>query len=80
MMWVALLGTGAVTIAFSFLFGTPNAMAQIIMSSGLAFTIALVMLAIVALEHPFAGINRVSPQAFVQLESVFKSLEAKRFR
>lgn len=80
MMWVALLGTGAVTIAFSFLFGIHNATAQIIMSSGLAFTIALVMLAIVALEHPFAGINRVSPQAFVQLESVFKSLEAKRFR
>ena len=50
------------------------------MSSGLGFTIALVMLAIVALEHPFAGINRVSPQAFVQLGSVFKSLEAKRFR
>ena len=29
MMWVALLGTGAITIAFSFLFGTPNATAQI---------------------------------------------------
>ena len=50
------------------------------MSSGLAFTIALVMLAIVALEHPFVGISRVSSQAFVQLEGVFKSLEAKRFR
>ena len=48
MMWVALLGTGAITIAFSFLFGTQNATAHVVMSSGLAFMIALVMLAIVA--------------------------------
>jgi len=34
MMWVALLGTGAITIAFSFLFGTPNTTAQIIMFQG----------------------------------------------
>ena len=59
MMRVALLGTGAITIAFSFLFGTKNATAQIIMSSGLAFTIALVMVAIIALGQPFAGISRV---------------------
>jgi hypothetical protein len=28
-IWVPLPGTGAITIAFSFLFGTPNATAQI---------------------------------------------------
>jgi ABC-type multidrug transport system fused ATPase/permease subunit len=78
MMWVALLGTGAITIAFSFLFGTPSAAAQIIMSSGLAFTIALVMVAIVALGQPFAGISRVGPQPFEQLEAMFKHLEAPR--
>jgi len=74
-MWVALLGSGAITIAFSFLFGTPNATAQIIMSSGLAFTIALVMVAIIALGQPFAGISRVGHQPFDQLEGMFKHLE-----
>jgi len=78
MMWVALLGTGAITIAFSFLFGTPNAAAQIIMSSGLAFTVALVMVAIVALSQPFAGISRVGSQPFEQLEGMFKHLESTR--
>jgi Protein of unknown function (DUF4239) len=75
MMWIALLGTGAITIAFSFLFGTPNAIAQVIMSLGLAFTIALVMLAVVALGQPFAGISRVGHQPFDQLEGMFKHLE-----
>lgn len=75
MMWVALLGTGAITIAFSFLFGTPHAIAQIIMSLGLAFTIALVMVAIIALGQPFAGISRVGPQPFEQLEGMFRHLE-----
>ena len=68
MMWIALLGTGAIT-------GTPNAIAQVIMSLGLAFTIALVMLAIVALGQPFAGISRVGHQPFDQLEGMFKHLE-----
>ena len=52
-----------------------GATAQIIMSSGLAFTIALVMVAIIALEQPFAGISRVGSQPFEQLEAMFKHLE-----
>jgi hypothetical protein len=76
MMWVALLGTGAITIAFSFLFGTPNAVAQVVMSLGLAFMIVLVMVAIIALGEPFAGISRVGPQPFEQLEGMFKHLES----
>jgi hypothetical protein len=40
-------------------------------SVGLAFTIALVMLAVVALGQPFAGISRVGHQPFDQLEGMF---------
>jgi hypothetical protein len=47
------------------------------MSSGLAFTIALVMVAIIALGQPFAGITRVGPQPFEQLEPMFKHLELR---
>jgi hypothetical protein len=66
-MWVVLLGAGAVTISFSFLFGTRNTAAQLLMTAGLALTISLVLLSVVALERPFAGMARVEPDAFNQL-------------
>jgi hypothetical protein len=34
-------------------------------------TIALVLLSILALEQPFAGITRVEPEAFDQLADIF---------
>jgi hypothetical protein len=73
-MWVVLLGAGAITIGFSYLFGTRNTMAQVLMTAGLALTIALVLLSILALEEPFAGITRIQPDAFNQLADIFESL------
>lgn len=70
-MWVALVGAGAITIGFSFLFGTRSATAQVLMTSSLAMTIALVLLSIMALEEPFAGITRVEPGAFEQVAHIF---------
>ena len=70
-MWVVLLGAGAVTVGFSFLFGTRSTTAQVLMTAGLAMTIALVLLSILAMQHPFAGITRVEPDAFNQLADIF---------
>lgn len=70
-MWVALLGAGAITIAFSFLFGTRSATAHLLMTSALATTIALVLVSVLALEHPFSGITRVDPGAFEQTSEIF---------
>ena len=70
-MWIVLLGAGAITIGFSFLFGTKNTIAQAVMTAGLAMTIALVLLSILALEKPFGGITRIEPEAFNQLISIF---------
>ena len=70
-MWVVLLGAGVITIGFSFLFGTRSAKAQVLMTSGLAMTIALVLFSIMALEQPFAGITRVEPDAFHQVANIF---------
>jgi hypothetical protein len=70
-MWAVLIGAGTITIGFSFLFGTKNAVAQILMTAGLAMTIALVLLSILALEQPFAGITRIGPNAFNQLTNIF---------
>lgn len=69
-MWAVLLGAGAVTIAFSFLFGTENSRAQGLMTGALAFTIGIVLLSILALEHPFSGITRVDPHAFEQVREI----------
>ena len=73
-MWGVLLGAGAVTIAFSFLFGTPNARAQGLMTAALAVTIGIVLLSILALEHPFAGISRIAPEAFEQVQGIFEQV------
>ena len=70
-MWVVLIGAGTITIGFSFLFGTKNTVAQVLMTAGLAMTIALVLLSILALEQPFAGITRIGPNAFNQLTNIF---------
>ena len=66
-MWGVLLGAGAVVIGFAFLFGTDNKWSHMMMIAGLAVTVGLVLLSIVALEHPYGGITRVGPEAFEQV-------------
>ena len=38
-----------------------------------ALTIGVVLLSIVALEHPFGGISRVEPKAFLQVEEILSA-------
>ena len=61
-----------ITIGFSFLFGTENIWAQSFMVASLAGVITLVLLLIVALDHPYAGIIIVTPEAFVDQLARFK--------
>ncbi|MGH7724087.1 MAG: DUF4239 domain-containing protein [Candidatus Eiseniibacteriota bacterium] len=65
-MWMVLLGAGAVAIGFCLFFGTKSTWAHSLMTAGLAITIGLVLLSILALEHPFSGITRVDSEAFEQ--------------
>jgi len=69
-MWGVLLGGGAITIGFSFLFGMRNVRAQVFMTASLALTIGVALLSILALEKPFAGITRVDPEAFHQVDRI----------
>ena len=71
-MWAVLLGAGAVTIAFSFLFGSPNPRGQALMTGALAITIGVVLLSIVALDHPFRGMVRVGPEALEQVQMILE--------
>ena len=63
-MWVVLIFCGILTIGFSFMFGTKNLWAQIVMVSVLVSVIALTLTLIWALESPFSGIIRVEPDSF----------------
>jgi hypothetical protein len=69
-IWSVLRAGGVVTIGFTFFFGTQNSRAQGLMTAALAFTIGVVLLSILALEQPFAGITRVYPEAFHQVEKI----------
>jgi hypothetical protein len=69
-IWAVLLGAGVVTIGFSCLFGTRNVRAHGLMTAGVAITIGAVLLSILALQHPFAGITRVPPEAFQQVGEI----------
>jgi len=72
-MWAVLLGGGAVVIGFAFLFGTRNKWAHVMMIAGLSLMIGLVLLSIVALDHPFSGITRVGPDAFEQVMVILRA-------
>lgn len=65
-MWIVLLAAGAVTIGFTYFFGVRRLAAQALMTTALAFTIALVLFLVYALDLPFTGDVSVSPEAFEQ--------------
>lgn len=63
-MWGVLIAGGVLTVAFAYLFGVENAVAQGVMVSALAGLIALLLFLILALGTPFGGSARIGPEAF----------------
>jgi hypothetical protein len=61
--WIIGLGS-ATTVVFSFFFGMPSQAMHYTMTGMLAGSMALVMVLIVALDWPFRGALRISPEAF----------------
>jgi hypothetical protein len=70
-VWIVLFGGAVITIGFTFLFGTKNVYAQGIMTGALSLLIFSALLVIVAIDHPFVGSVRVTPEA---LETVLSDL------
>lgn len=68
-MWGVLLVGGAIMIAFGFLFGTKTVAAQALMVAVVSITVALVLLLIWVLQHPFSGVARLDPVAFEQVRA-----------
>jgi len=72
-MWSVMVVGAVITIGFSFLFGMENLWAQSFMVASLAGIITLVLLLIVALDHPYDGVIMVTPDAFVDQLARFKA-------
>jgi hypothetical protein len=66
-LWLVLFGGAAVTLGFTFFFGTENVRAQSLMTGALAALILSGVLVIVTIDRPFAGALKVRPEALVQV-------------
>lgn len=63
-MWFLLVGGGALTIAFAYLFDIAGLVPQIIFTVGLTVMVVLLLYAVYQLEYPFARGERIRPDAF----------------
>jgi hypothetical protein len=63
LLWLVLLGGAAVTIGFTFFFGTESLPAQVLMTALLAFLIFSELLVIICIDRPFSGAVKVEPNA-----------------
>jgi hypothetical protein len=70
-VWIVLFGGAAITISFTFLFGSRNVYAQALMTGALSLLIFSALLVIVAIDHPFSGSVRVDSEP---LEAVLADL------
>ena len=66
-LWVVLIGGGAITIAFTYLFGLASTVVHTLMVAALAVVLSLSLFSIAALDHPFRGDVRIHPDGFEQV-------------
>ena len=65
--WIIAIG-GALTTAFTYLFGFESFRLHLTMTGAVAASLALVVVLIVALDWPFRGEVSVPPDAYVDVE------------
>ncbi len=76
-LWVLLIGGGAIVMAFTFMFGTPDV---VVHATAVALTAALmgfVMYLIFALEHPFVVTLSVKPEPYNHVLEIWLHEEAR---
>ncbi len=75
-VWAVLLVGSALTIGFTFFFGSENFRAHMAMTGAVAISIGLLLFLIVALDYPFRGTVSIPPEAFERVLENFKRLAA----
>ena len=63
-IWFTLLLGGFLTIGFTFLFGTENFKAQLIMSVSLSILIAMITFVMLELQYPYSGNLSIQPEGY----------------
>jgi len=63
-LWLAIILGGVFTVGFALLFGVSNQRLHYLMVGGFAAVLALQILVILVLSHPFSGDVRVAPEPF----------------
>jgi hypothetical protein len=74
-LWVVLIVGGIVVVGFAYLFGMQSTTAHALMVAALAGVIALVLYTIAAMDRPFTGGARISPEA---MELVLERFETSK--
>jgi hypothetical protein len=64
LLWAALILGGVVTVGFALLFGIKSTVAHAVIMFFLTLLVAALLLVVFEFNEPFAGVVRVSPQAF----------------
>jgi len=64
-LWLVLFSGAVITVGFTLFFGAENLRAQMLMTGALTALIFSGLLIIVAIDHPFAGSVKVTPEALV---------------
>ena len=59
---ILLWGGGLIVLAFTYFFGVKSVRSQALMTAALAGEIAFILFLIIALDNPFHGSLRVSPE------------------
>ena len=79
-LWAVLIFGGIAAIGFTYLFGLENTWAHRLMVVTLATVIGLVLFTIGAMEHPFSGGARISPEAFDLVLERFETSKLSEIR
>lgn len=71
-LWLVLILSSVILVAFTFFFSTKNPIHQDIMTAFLVFVSVLVLYLIFVLDHPFVGKDAIKPEAFQPLIDIIK--------
>ena len=77
-IWLAAIGSGLIVVSMSFFLFMEQVVPQMLVTSIMASTIALLLCVTYVLSHPFAGPLALRPEAFLHTLQVFASVDATR--
>jgi hypothetical protein len=74
LLWSVIVVGGVLTIVFTYFFGLDNLASQVLMTALVAITLSLNIFLVAAYTYPFAGDFKITPDAFLFDQFIFKEL------